>query len=74
MVLYVKDRTSRFPQRPHYEPVELDQECEHIIIKFLESLYDRYPRVAQTIYQTFSPCTGRTIVTRATITPTGLAR
>jgi len=41
MVLYVKDRTSRFPQRPHYEPVELDRECEHIIIKFLESLYGK---------------------------------
>jgi hypothetical protein len=32
---YVPDRTGRFPKRPHYEPAELDQECEHIITDFM---------------------------------------
>lgn len=31
----VRDTTGRFPQRPHYEPRELDQECEKIICDFL---------------------------------------
>lgn len=45
MVRYVKDRTGRFYERPHYEPIELDRECERIIVKFLESLYGsaRFP-------------------------------
>jgi hypothetical protein len=30
MVKYVPDRTGRFSQRPHYEPKELDRECENI--------------------------------------------
>jgi hypothetical protein len=33
---YVCDRTGRFPQRPHYEPRELDEECERIIIQFMK--------------------------------------
>ena len=33
---YVPDRTGRFSQRPHYEPKELDRECETIITKFLK--------------------------------------
>ena len=34
---YVPDRSGRFPRRPHYEPAELDQECEHIITDFMRS-------------------------------------
>ena len=36
---YVKDKTGRFGERPHYEPHELDQECEKIIVDFLRSKY-----------------------------------
>ena len=36
MVKYVPDRTGRFSQRPHYEPKELDRECENIIAGFLK--------------------------------------
>lgn len=45
MVCYVKDRTGRFYERPHYKPIELDSECERIIVNFLESLYGsaRFP-------------------------------
>jgi hypothetical protein len=32
---WVKDKTGRFAQRPHYLAEELDQECEHIILSFL---------------------------------------
>jgi IrrE N-terminal-like domain len=32
---YLPDRSGRFPKRPHYEPSELDQECEHIITDFM---------------------------------------
>ena len=32
---YVRDTTGRFPQRPHYELSELDQECERIITQFM---------------------------------------
>ncbi len=32
---WVKDVTGRFPQRPHYSPRELDEECERIISDFL---------------------------------------
>ena len=39
---WVPDRTGRFPERPHYEPQELDYECERIISDFLR---DRYGRV-----------------------------
>lgn len=31
MVRYVADRIGRFTQRAHYEPKELDKECEAII-------------------------------------------
>ncbi|MCB1921032.1 MAG: ImmA/IrrE family metallo-endopeptidase [Candidatus Competibacteraceae bacterium] len=41
MVRYVNDKTGRFTQRPHYEPTELDRECERIIVRFLESLYGK---------------------------------
>ena len=36
---YVTDTTGRFRQRPHYEPVELDRECEAIIKKHLKGLH-----------------------------------
>ena len=32
---YVADRSGRFTQRPHYEPKELDRECEAIVSAFL---------------------------------------
>jgi Zn-dependent peptidase ImmA (M78 family) len=35
-MMYVRDRTGRFPQRPHYEPRELDEECERIITQFMK--------------------------------------
>lgn len=41
MVRYVRDNTGRFFRRPHYEPAELDSECEKIISDFLHSLYGR---------------------------------
>ena len=31
---YVKDMTGRFAMRPHYEPAELDKECEKILSGF----------------------------------------
>ncbi len=33
---YVRDRTGRFPQRPHYEARELDEECERTIKNFMK--------------------------------------
>ena len=38
---YVRDRTGRFSQRPHYQPEELDRECENIITKFLKDKYGK---------------------------------
>lgn len=35
----VRDTSGRFPQRPHYEPAELDRECETIICNFLKKKY-----------------------------------
>lgn len=35
MVKYVNDNTGRFKERPHYNPKELDRECESIINKLL---------------------------------------
>ena len=35
MVRYVNDNTGRFKERPHYDPKELDRECESIINKLL---------------------------------------
>jgi Zn-dependent peptidase ImmA (M78 family) len=40
-VKYVPDVTGRFSQRPHYEPGELDQECEDIITTFMQERYGR---------------------------------
>jgi Zn-dependent peptidase ImmA (M78 family) len=41
----VPDRTGRFAIRPHYEPAELDSECESIITSFLRKKYGevRFP-------------------------------
>lgn len=39
MVTYVRDKTGRFDQRPHYEPVELDRECETLVTTFLKCLH-----------------------------------
>ena len=36
---YVPDKTGRFQRRPHYDPRELDDECERIINEFLNSKY-----------------------------------
>jgi len=41
MVAYVRDTTGRFQQRPHYDPQELDRECESIITAFLKSLHGK---------------------------------
>ena len=35
----IPDRTGRFPERPHYEIEELEDECELIITNFLECRY-----------------------------------
>src|SRR5712692_3444005 len=42
---YVKDNTGRFRERPHYEPIELDRECEAIICTFLKQRFGelRFP-------------------------------
>lgn len=36
---YVKDTTGRFTQRPHFEPVEIDHDCEKLVKKFLRERY-----------------------------------
>lgn len=36
---WVPDKTGRFTQRPHYDPVELDRECEDIVASFLRARY-----------------------------------
>ena len=36
---YVRDTTGRFQQRPHYDPADLDVECERIIKEFLKDLH-----------------------------------
>lgn len=45
MVAYVRDKTGRFHERPHYNPDELDGECETIISSFLKDIHGavRYP-------------------------------
>jgi Zn-dependent peptidase ImmA (M78 family) len=47
-VKYVRDATGRFGQRPHFEPVELDNECEQIITDFLRDLYGHVAFPVQT--------------------------
>jgi hypothetical protein len=38
---WVKDKTGRFGQRPHYLPEELDVECEQAIVPFLRERHGR---------------------------------
>lgn len=41
MVVYVPDKTGRFARRPHYEPKELDRECEGMVGTFLKEKYGK---------------------------------
>jgi hypothetical protein len=45
---WVKDRTGRFPSRPHYLPAELDFECENLIGDFLLQRHGRVEYPAST--------------------------
>jgi hypothetical protein len=38
-VKYVRDNTGRLDMRPHFEPIELDRECERIVCAFLKQKY-----------------------------------
>jgi len=38
---WVRDKTGRFSQRPHYLPEELDTECERAILAFLKKKYGK---------------------------------
>lgn len=38
---WVQDKTGRFPRRPHYLPVEIDDECERLIRAFLNKRYGK---------------------------------
>jgi len=38
-VIWVTDKTGRFPRRPHYKPEEIDYECEEIMTRFLRQKY-----------------------------------
>lgn len=38
---WVKDKTGRFAQRPHYLPQEIDDECERLIQAFLKKKYGK---------------------------------
>lgn len=42
---WVKDRTGRFAERPHYLPEEMDAQCEKIVSEFLAGLHGKiaYP-------------------------------
>lgn len=42
---WVKDKTGRFPQRPHDLPEEIDDECERVVRDFLTRKYGKveYP-------------------------------
>jgi len=44
-VKYVRDTTGRLGKRPHFEPVELDRECEQLLCAFLKRKYGevRFP-------------------------------
>lgn len=35
----IPDSTRRFTMRPHYDPIELDVECEAIVVEFLRTRY-----------------------------------
>jgi hypothetical protein len=38
---WVRDRTGRFEQRPHYLPEEIDSECEKMILAFVKIKYGK---------------------------------
>jgi hypothetical protein len=44
-VKYVRDATGRLGRRPYFEPIELDRECERVIMDFLRDKYGdvRFP-------------------------------
>jgi len=44
-VKYIRDTTGRLSQRPHFEPIELDRECERIVFEFLKQRFGqlRFP-------------------------------
>lgn len=41
----IRDITGRFKQRPHFDPGELDRDCENIVVQFLKQRYGevKYP-------------------------------
>ena len=45
---WVQDRTGRFARRPHYQPEELDTECEHVVLAFLRERYGKVEFPIQT--------------------------
>ncbi len=42
---YIRDTTGRLSQRPHFEPIELDRECERVVFEFLRAKFGdvRFP-------------------------------
>lgn len=48
MPKYVRDITGKFNQRPHYEPNELDNECERTVVSFLRDIYGKVEFPIQT--------------------------
>jgi Zn-dependent peptidase ImmA (M78 family) len=45
MVRWVRDTTGRCRERPHYDPEELDETCEAVVVEFLTQRYGKvaYP-------------------------------
>src|SRR2546422_10742458 len=37
---WVRDKTGRFPERPHYDPEELDQDCEEFAHRILRERHN----------------------------------
>lgn len=56
---WLPDPKGRFERRPHYEPWELDAECEEIVDKFLRSLYGdaRFPILTDDLTRLIEPYT-----------------
>ena len=48
---YVRDTSGRLSRRPHFEPIELDRECERIVSEFLRGKFDaiRFPIPTDTL-------------------------
>lgn len=44
----VRDRTGRFPERPHFDPTEIDVGCERLVTGFLTHRYGRVEWPLQT--------------------------